>query len=286
MKKKGPISILYTVASPNNIQLFLVFTFYGVFAVGPLQFYNVMIEDDLRAVYKVGVPLVSIVIALLLRRRNYPEKYSQVFYGFFVASSAFLLQWLVFRFVSYPITVENLALEKIALVTMTIVPIMVLTKISGKSLGSVMIKKGKLKQSLIIGLGFFTFFAATAVTSATSLFNSQGITIDKVLGWAPWILLWVLSNGLLEESIYRGLFLEKYGAFFGLRSSNLLQSIIFCSIHLEVAYIPEPYLFVLLTFLLGLAWGYIVQRTESILGSLLFHAGTDIPIIISIFSTL
>ena len=48
----------------------------------------------------------------------------------------------------------------------------------------------------------------------------------------------------------------------------------------------QPYLFVILTFFLGLAWGYVTQRTDSLLGSVLFHAGTDIPIIISIFSTL
>jgi uncharacterized protein len=38
------------------------------------------------------------------------------------------------------------------------------------------------------------------------------------------------------------------------------------------------------TFSLGLAWGYIMQRTDSILGSALFHAGADIPVFIGIFS--
>jgi membrane protease YdiL (CAAX protease family) len=107
-----------------------------------------------------------------------------------------------------------------------------------------------------------------------------------LLGWAPWVLVFVLGSGLLEEFMYRALFLGKYEAFFGPKTANILQAVIFCTIHLSVTYTAEPYLFVILTFFLGLAWGYVTQRTDSLLGSVLFHAGTDIPIIISIFSTL
>ena len=107
-----------------------------------------------------------------------------------------------------------------------------------------------------------------------------------IFEWAPWILVFVLASGLLEEFMYRALFLKKFEMFFGSQISNLLQAIIFCTIHLSVAYTPEPYFFVVLTFFLGLAWGYVMQRTDSLLGSVLFHAGTDIPIIISLFSTL
>jgi len=106
------------------------------------------------------------------------------------------------------------------------------------------------------------------------------------MGWAPRILVFVLSSGLLEESMYRGLFLKKYEALLSPRAANFLQAIVFCTIHLSVAYTPEPYFFVFLTFLLGLAWGWVAQRTDSLLASVLFHAGTDIPIILSIFLTL
>jgi membrane protease YdiL (CAAX protease family) len=73
---------------------------------------------------------------------------------------------------------------------------------------------------------------------------------------------------------------------FGAKLSNFIQAIIFCTIHLSVAYTPEPYFFVILTFFLGLAWGYVTQRTDSLLGSVLFHAGTDIPVILAIFLAL
>jgi membrane protease YdiL (CAAX protease family) len=96
----------------------------------------------------------------------------------------------------------------------------------------------------------------------------------------------VFANAFLEEFMYRALFLKRYYLFFGSKISNLLQAIIFCTIHLSVSYSPEPTLFVILTFVLGLAWGYLMQRTDSLLGSVLFHAGTDISVIIQIFSAI
>jgi membrane protease YdiL (CAAX protease family) len=50
-------------------------------------------------------------------------------------------------------------------------------------------------------------------------------------------------------------------------------------------YTPFIWALVVFTFALGLAWGYIMQRTDSIIGSALFHAGTDIPVFLGIFST-
>jgi len=43
-------------------------------------------------------------------------------------------------------------------------------------------------------------------------------------------------------------------------------------------------MFTVIVFFLGLAFGAIMQKTNSLLGSILFHAGTDIPVILGIFS--
>jgi membrane protease YdiL (CAAX protease family) len=193
---------------------------------------------------------------------------------------------LIFQFLTYPITIETIAFEKVVAALLTIIPIITLTKLSGDNLGSIYVKKGRLRSGLLVGVACFAFFALSAVPSATSIFGAQNIDLKVIFEWTPWILVFVFANGFLEEFMYRALFLKKYEVFFGSKISNLLQAIIFCTIHLSVAYTPEPYLFVVLTFVLGLAWGYVMQRTDSLLGSVLFHAGTDIPIIISIFSNL
>ena len=270
----------------SKFQSFLIFSVYGIFALGPLQWYNIPIPADIRAIYKIGVPLVSLVIAIHMRQNSRFNQYRQVFFGFFIGGAAFLLQWLIFQFLTYPITIETIAFEKVVAALLTIIPIITLTKLSGDNLGSIYVKKGRLRSGLLVGVACFAFFALSTVPSATSIFGAQNIDLKVIFEWTPWILVFVFANGFLEEFMYRALFLKKYEVFFGSKISNLLQAIIFCTIHLSVAYTPEPYLFVVLTFVLGLAWGYVMQRTDSLLGSVLFHAGTDIPIIISIFSNL
>jgi membrane protease YdiL (CAAX protease family) len=230
--------------------------------------------------------LISLAIALYLRRNSRFHQYRQVFFGYFIGGTAFLLQWLIFQFLIIPRTMEMIAFEKVIAALLTIIPIITLTRLSGDDLGSIYVKKGKLRSGLLVGVTIFAFFVVTAFPSATYMFGAQNLDSNVMLVWTPWILVFVFANAFLEEFMYRALFLKRYEAFFGSKISNLLQAIIFCTIHLSVSYSPEPYLFVVLTFVLGLAWGYLMQRTDSIWGSILFHAGTDIPIIISIFSTL
>jgi hypothetical protein len=181
---------------------------------------------------------------------------------------------------------ESIALEKLVAALLIIAPIIVMTKLSGDSLSSIYVQSGNTRLGLLVGGTAFAFFAIFAVPAATSLFNAPNINPSVILGWAPWILIFILSNAFLEEFMYRALFLKRYESLFGSRLSNLLQSIIFCTIHLSVSYAPEPFLFVIFTFVLGLVWGYLMQKTDSLLGSVLFHAGTDILVIIQIFSTL
>jgi membrane protease YdiL (CAAX protease family) len=136
----------------------------------------------------------------------------------------------------------------------------------------------------MIGVGLFLFFLATSIPTATFLYGGKHLTYEDLISWAPWIFVFVLSNGVREELWFRGLFLKKYQPFVGATLSNLLQGIIFVLPHFGEIYSTVFLLFVFITFVLGLAFGVIMQRTNSLLGSVLFHAGTDIPVILGIFS--
>ena len=169
--------------------------------------------------------------------------------------------------------------------------IILFTKISGNSLGSIFLKKGNIKLGIIVGFIGFFIFALTAIPVAQFMFQGQNLNLDKVIAWLPWIIPIVLLNGVREELLYRGLFLKKYEVKLGPKTSNLLQAIIFSLSHSVAGvglntYTPFIWALVIFTFALGLAWGYIMQRTDSIIGSVLFHAGTDIPVFIGIFSNL
>ena len=72
----------------------------------------------------------------------------------------------------------------------------------------------------------------------------------------------------------------------GVFASNLLMAIVFTLMHTGVEYTSDALLFLAILLPLALAWGSIMQKTDSLWGSVLFHAGTDIPVIIGILSAM
>jgi membrane protease YdiL (CAAX protease family) len=237
-------------------------------------------------IYAVILSAVFLSIALILRKKL--QGYFQVFFAFFVASLAILFDLLV----NVPSdTKTSLVFDMLASTSIIVGTILILSQVSGNSFGSIFLKKGNLKLGLIIGFAGFLFFALTSVPAAQYLFGGQNLNLDKVIAWLPWILPIVLLNGIREELLYRGLFLKKFEPKLGVKTSNFLQAIIFSLSHSVAglgfsAYTPYISALIVFTFSLGLIWGYIMQRTESIIGSTLFHAGSDIPVFLGIFSNL
>jgi membrane protease YdiL (CAAX protease family) len=166
------------------------------------------------------------------------------------------------------------------------IPIIILTKATNRKMKSIYLTKGRLRLGLMIGISLFIFFLATSLWMSTLLYSGKDLTFEKVVSWAPWIFVFVFSNGIKEEIQFRGLFLRKYEVFLGIDQSNLLQAVIFSLAHIGEIYSPVMIVFLFLVFLLGLAFGAIIQKTNSLIGSIIFHAGTDIPVILGIFSNL
>jgi membrane protease YdiL (CAAX protease family) len=66
-----------------------------------------------------------------------------------------------------------------------------------------------------------------------------------------------------------------------------LTALVFGATHLGATYVTtaQMILFSLVTFLLGLVNGYVMLKTGSIWGSMLFHAGYDLLVVIPILVT-
>ncbi len=133
---------------------------------------------------------------------------------------------------------------------------------------------------LAIGFAGFTLMTAFAVTEA----HNMGISNQSMHGWLPWILSFVLANGFFEELMFRGLFLRKFESLLGAGLANLLTAFVFAVGHAGVTYSEDVLAFVIITFVFALIWGYLMQKTGSLWGSALFHAGADTLIMIGIFA--
>lgn len=275
----------------NRYILFVLFLICGISLPslsGLLIFPFSMVPSELVIAYTIALSLIFLAIAIFLHSRQSLKAYWQILFSFFVASLALFLDFIV----NVPAdSMNGFLLDMLVSASIVVSVIILFTKISGNSLGSIFLKKGNIKLGIIIGFIGFFLFAISAIPVAEFMFQGQNLSLDKVIAWLPWIIPIVLLNGVREELLYRGLFLKKYEVKLGPTTSNLLQAIIFSLSHSVAGlglntYTPFIWALVIFTFALGLAWGYIMQRTDSIIGSVLFHAGTDIPVFIGIFSNL
>lgn len=268
--------------------LFVLFLICGISlpSLSGLLIFPLVIGAELTLAYATVLSILFLLITFLVRKRQSLANYWQIFFAFFVASLAILFDLLIN--ISSK-TKSGFLLDMLVSTSIIASTIIILTRVSGNSFGSIFLKKGNLKLGLAFGIAGFLFFALTAIPAAQYLFGGRNLSLDKVIAWLPWILPIVFLNGFREELLYRGLFLKKFEVKLGSKTSNLLQAIIFSLSHSVAGvglstYTPYIYALVIFTFALGLVWGYIMQRTNSIIGSTIFHAGSDIPIFIGIFS--
>jgi membrane protease YdiL (CAAX protease family) len=265
---------------------FLLFSVVGamVFAIIPLSPY---LSKNTLLYFHTGLTATLLVVALFLKRSERGKRYWPVFYVFFVAGAAVLLSGLLADdllslFGLTVTTPQGIAAAKFAESILRVVPILALMPIMGFGRRSMYLNKGRIGIWLAVGITAFIIFPLIAYFSLAS---QEGV-LNKLLSLSPWILLFVLSNAFMEELLFRGLFLKMYTPFLGKGLSNLLTAIVFTLIHTQVTYAPQMLQFLLIVLTLSLVWGYLIQKTDSLWGAVLFHAAGDCLIIFAAFASM
>ena len=232
--------------------------------------------------YQVAIVVLFLLLSAWLRRNEAKSGLFPVAFAFFIAALVFAL--------SSPFgggtTMENRTFNILVSMMLVVIPLLVLVRLSGDNWASIYLKKGNLRLGLIIGLVVFFFFLVTAVPFSIWIFGGASVTSDQLLALAPWIAAFVSANSLKEELLYRGLFLKKFELFLGKDMSNLTHAVVFSLAHLYIPFDSFTIIYWALAFFLGLGFAAVMQKTDSLLGSLLFHAGSDIPLMLAIFSVL
>jgi membrane protease YdiL (CAAX protease family) len=255
-----------------------------VFAILPL---SAQLPINALLYIHAGLTSILLVTALLLRRSERGKEYWQVFYVLFVAGVAVLLSTLFSSSLLelFRLTLGSpswIAIAKLSESLWRVTPIVVLMAISGADRRSMYLNRGKLSLGVAVGIAGFVGFAGLAFIPLAN----QGDMLNKLLSLSPWILIFVLANGFMEELLFRGLFLRRYERFLGKGLSNLLTAIVFTLIHVQVTYVSDVLQFMLIVFPLALVWGYLMQKTDSLWGSAVFHAGADCMIVFGIYASM
>jgi len=234
-----------------------------------------------------GLAATLLVVAFFLRRSERGKQYWPVCYVFFVAGAAVLLSTLfsdnlLGLFGLTVTTPQGIAVAKFSESILRVVPILALMPIMGLDWRSLYLNKGRIGIWLTVGIAAFMIFPVIAYFPLAS---QEGV-LNKLLSLSPWIVLFVLSNGFMEELLFRGLFLKRYEPFLGKGLSNLLTAIVFTLMHTQVTYAPQMLQFLLIALTLSLVWGYLIQKTDSLWGAALFHAAGDCLIIFAAYASM
>jgi membrane protease YdiL (CAAX protease family) len=162
-----------------------------------------------------------------------------------------------------------------------VIPIIALTLLSGADLGSIFIKLGNQNYKwgfFVGGLVLVDFFTSVLI------FFGTGYELPKLGSAVLWGFVFSICNAFSEELWIRGLFIKKITPILGIAGSVLLTSTTFAVLHLtSVAYLPSiavP-IFLINTFIMGLACGILMVKTDSIWGAYLIHIAADVFLFIA-----
>ncbi len=252
--------------------------------------YNYFMDRNVRTIVKCGIPVLFLIPTLGLYRSGKYHKYWKVSFAFLSVAIGFLLAWIFGGWYTWvpglvADSVEGWALAKVAETLPIIVGILVLAKLSGDKPFDLFLKGGDHKKALGLGLlciplGFVQF----AVIGGFTL----NVGIDTIVAWGPWLAIFAFSNSLMEELIFRGLFLRKYEAIMGPKASLALISVVFAIFHiilLPFMGLGGVLVFVTFLFFESWLWGRTIQKSGSIWGAVLAHAIGDVLLMIAAFGT-
>jgi membrane protease YdiL (CAAX protease family) len=241
--------------------------------------------------YEGGTTAFFLAAAFLLRRWPRTRPYWQVAYAFFVAAAVIFVTSITVDIRDALLNGigisgrgnQALAAGKVIEALVTIGTVLLLSRLAGFNLESIYVKRGNLKWGLLLGLGVLVNF----MTSSLMFFSARFTSLDVLGSVILYGLIFSLANGFLEEIWLRAQFMRKLEPLLGAGVSIVLTATWWSLFHVGSVYMtPQAipfYLANLLTF--GLAYGYVMRKTDSWIGPGLMHAAADFFLFVAMLSS-
>lgn len=232
--------------------------------------------------YQGGLAGLFLAAALLMRRSPRFAQYWTIAYAFFVATAVWLITTLAGGFGNWTLralsmtaaTPAGMAAAKVGEAVGATAIILLLCWPAGFTWGSLYLKRGNLKWALAIGGLVILNFATAALMAA----SGQPRDLDTLGSLIRWGLVFSLANGFMEELWFRGLFLGRLVPHLGVGGAVLVTAVLFALAHLGAGYLEPAAVVVFLvnTFTHALVLGYLILKTDTLWGAVLYHAAMDL----------
>lgn len=270
-----------------NAQIFwsLIYVATGglIFILG-LNLLN-LVPGKFRDSYKIVLPIILLII-YFVSQRHFPNQKS-IFLAFFLVSVGWTLDFYLTGIIKDLFSLNTKKLSGLAytmvISTMLVsAPVIIGWLISGQNLTSIFIDGNPKIWGIVLGNVGLIFFGGLGVFQSLG----QGLTI-KVIGAAiPLALVFSLANGFREELVYRAVFLKGFQEKIGVVLAVIVTTLVFTIAHIDVNYTPANMIvFGVVLVLIGVVGSLIMMKTGSLIGSVLFHAGADVLLIMGMLSS-
>lgn len=273
---------------------FAVFLASGLLVFVVFGHYYPILKGSADVIGRALAALAFLGAALAFRYREGFREFWLIPFAFFTALTAIsidyylgLSEWILPVLGVSIKSPAGLAIDKFESCLLGIMIVLILNRLAGQSVDSLYIRHGRLGLGLTVGLAALVVMVAAVIPITELFFNGKDLSWARILPWILWVLVMILSNAAYEELVFRGLFIGKMEPFLGKLTTNVVTTIPFVLNHAGNNYMSDAFIFFILQLLpLSLAWSWLTQKTNSLWGSILFHAAMDIPVFIGIFSNL
>ena len=249
------------------------------------------LSPNMTRLYRVGLPAILLLLILLIRWRAEWQPYRAVMISLFGVSLGIGLAWVIgeraLEWLGLTInTPQGVAIAKLSSEAIPICAAILLANwLGGKNLAYLQLRRGRLGRSLGFGLlaciGILVAFFVAGGPQAI-----QKVALRELLSWAPWVLLFSLANGFMEELWFRGSWMTSFGEVVGASAALHVTTWIFILWHV-IIYWNEPIalgIFTVIFLYIGYVCALITNKTQTLWGAVLAHVIADFVFILSAFA--
>lgn len=248
--------------------------------------YFTVFPTNRNVLFSAALVAVFGLLALVFRQQPSLAHYAPPVYALFVTAAANLA--LVIgpfnQLLSPSEPFREMAQDKF-IQFLTVVPVLViLSWLAWREPGWIYLQRGQPRRWLPFGVASLGVCAVVMV----AMLLWAGMSAGDLLAATPWILTFVTANAIMEELWFRGVFLRAYEAGIGWTGAMVVTALAYGVSHMNATYFESwvGLVFGAGVIGLGLVMAWAMRWGNSLWGSVLFHMGMDMLIVLPVVESL
>ena len=233
-------------------------------------------------------PIILLGLTVFFYRTKNLRRYWEVAFAFFCGTLGLYLAWSPLDWPAGFLganfdTVKGITIYKSSEILAVILPIILLTWLVQRNLAPIYLQKGNLKLGLGLGLGL-----SILIFGGYLLVSWSKIDFEKARLALTWMMIFAVMDALFEVLLLQGLLLRRFIGLLGNTWAVILSTLVYGLFMHGVGSATGPISYggLILFLPLGFLYSFIMQKSDSIWGSLSIHATIDLIYLFGVFATI